>query len=185
MRPLRHHRDTTRAAKRAGPRLVAELPPIALRAVRHDLLVRIDLITDAHDVRPPGEAVLRLGGALDAAEHRGGQLREVAVVHGASLVRDDLEVALSRRRKNRRSRRAPKVILAGMIKTSRVVGVILLGLLIALFLPALDVNSTLSVFIAFAVMLVVVSVLAARAEGRRSRGAIARDEARTSGEGRQ
>ena len=72
-----------------------------------------------------------------------------------------------------------------MIKTSRVVGVILLGLVVALFLPALDVNSTLSVFIAFAVMLVVVSVLAARAEGRRSRGAIERDEARSSGEGRQ
>jgi hypothetical protein len=73
-----------------------------------------------------------------------------------------------------------------MIKTSRVVGVILLGLVVALFLPALDVNSTLSVFISSAVMLVVVSVLAARAEGRRSRGAIARDEARTtSGEGRR
>jgi hypothetical protein len=71
-----------------------------------------------------------------------------------------------------------------MIKTSRVVGVIVLGLLIALFLPALDVNSTLSVFIAGAVMLAVVWVLAARAEGRRSRGAIARDESRTSG-GRQ
>jgi membrane protein implicated in regulation of membrane protease activity len=71
-----------------------------------------------------------------------------------------------------------------MIKTSRVVVVMVLGLLIALFLPALDVNWTLSVFIAFAVMLAVVSVLAARAEGRRSRGAIARDEARSSGEGR-
>jgi hypothetical protein len=71
-----------------------------------------------------------------------------------------------------------------MIKTSRVVGVIVLGLLIALLLPALDVNSTLSVFIAGAVMLGLVSVLAMRAEGRRSRGAIARDEARTtSGEG--
>ena len=68
-----------------------------------------------------------------------------------------------------------------MIKTSRVVGVILLGLVVALFLPVFDVNSTLSVFIAFAVMLVVVSVLAARAEGRRSRGAIARDEARAGG----
>lgn len=68
-----------------------------------------------------------------------------------------------------------------MIKTSRVVGVIVLGLLIALFLPALEVGSTLSVFIAGAVMLAVVSVLAMRAEGRRSRGAIARDEARTSG----
>jgi hypothetical protein len=72
-----------------------------------------------------------------------------------------------------------------MIKTSRVVGVILLGLVVALFLPVLDLNSTLSVFIAFAVMLVVVSVLAARAEGRRSRGAIARDEARSSGKERQ
>ena len=80
---------------------------------------------------------------------------------------------------------AKRVILAGMIKTSRVVGVIVLGLLIALFLPALDVNSTLSVFIAGAVMFAVVSVLATRAEGRRSRGAIARDEARTSGDGRQ
>jgi membrane protein implicated in regulation of membrane protease activity len=77
------------------------------------------------------------------------------------------------------------VILAGMIKTGRVVGVMLLGLLVAVVLPALNVNSTLSVFIAFAVMLVVVSVLAARQEGRRSRGAIARDEARTSGERRQ
>jgi hypothetical protein len=68
-----------------------------------------------------------------------------------------------------------------MIKTSRVVGVILLGLVVAFFLPVFEVNSTLSVFIAFAVMLVVVSVLAARAEGRRGRGAIARDEARASG----
>jgi hypothetical protein len=73
-----------------------------------------------------------------------------------------------------------------MIKTGRVVGVILLGLVVALILPALEVNSTLSVFIAFALMLVVVSVLAARAEGQRSRRAIARDEARTtSGEGRE
>jgi hypothetical protein len=73
-----------------------------------------------------------------------------------------------------------------MIKTGRVVGVILVGLVVALILPALEVNSTLSVFIAFALMLVVVSVLAARAEGRRSRRAIARDEARTtSGGGRE
>jgi hypothetical protein len=137
--------------------------------------------TYARQVRPFSDSVAHSTQRSIAADSSA----RVAVVHGASLVRDDLEVALSRRRKNRRSRRAPKVILAGMIKTSRVVGVILLGLLIALFLPALDVNSTLSVFIAFAVMLVVVSVLAARAEGRRSRGAIARDEARTSGEGRQ
>jgi hypothetical protein len=72
-----------------------------------------------------------------------------------------------------------------MIKTSRVVGVMLLGFLVAVALPVLDVNSTLSVFIAFAVMLVIVAVLAARQEGRRSRGAIARDEARASGERRQ
>jgi membrane protein implicated in regulation of membrane protease activity len=72
-----------------------------------------------------------------------------------------------------------------MIKTSRVVGVIFLGLVVALLLPAFEVNWTLSVFIAFAVMLVVVSVLATRAEGRRSKGAIARDEARTSGGGRE
>jgi membrane protein implicated in regulation of membrane protease activity len=77
------------------------------------------------------------------------------------------------------------VILAGMIKTSRVVAVIFLGLVVALLLPAFEVNWTLSVFIAFAVMLVVVSVLATRAEGRRSKGAIARDEARTSGGGRE
>ena len=77
------------------------------------------------------------------------------------------------------------VILAGMIKTSRVVGVILVGFLVAVVLPALNVNSTLSVVIAFAAMLVVVAVLAARQEGRRSRGAIARDEARASGERRQ
>jgi hypothetical protein len=67
------------------------------------------------------------------------------------------------------------------IKTIRVVGVILLGLLIALFLPMIDVNSTLSDFIAFAVMLVGVWVLSARAEGRQRRGAQARDEARASG----
>jgi hypothetical protein len=85
-----------------------------------------------------------------------------------------------------RTAAARRVILAGMIKTGRVVGVILLGLVVALILPALEVNSTLSVFIAFALMLVVVSVLAARAEGQRSRRAIARDEARTtSGEGRE
>jgi uncharacterized membrane protein len=72
-----------------------------------------------------------------------------------------------------------------MIKTSRVVGVMVLGLLIALVLPALDVNWMFSVFIAFGVMLAVISVLAARAEGRRSRGAIARDEARSSGKARQ
>jgi len=81
-----------------------------------------------------------------------------------------------------------RVILAGMsIKTSRVVGVILLGLLVALVLPMLDVNSTLSDFIAFAVVLVGVWVLSAREERRRRREAVARDEARAGGEasGRQ
>jgi hypothetical protein len=70
-----------------------------------------------------------------------------------------------------------------MMKTSRVIGVILLGLVIALVLPELNINSTLSVFIAFAVMLVVVSVLAVRQEGLRSRGVREREEARSSGRG--
>ena len=70
-----------------------------------------------------------------------------------------------------------RVILAGMrIKTSRVVGVILLGLLVALFLPMINVNSTLSDFIAFAVMLVGVFVLRAQEE-RLQRRRVARDEA--------
>lgn len=67
------------------------------------------------------------------------------------------------------------------IKTSRVVGVILLGLLIVLVLPAMNVDSTLSAVIAFALMLVAVWVLSARREGVRRRGAVARDEARAGG----
>ncbi len=67
------------------------------------------------------------------------------------------------------------------IKTSRVVGVILLGLLVALFLPMINVNSTLSDFIAFAVMLVGVWVLSEREEGRQRRGRVSRDEARAGG----
>ena len=65
------------------------------------------------------------------------------------------------------------------IKTSRVVGVILLGLLVALFLPIIKVNSTLSDFIAFAVMLMGVWVLSEREGGRQRRGRVARDEARS------
>jgi len=67
------------------------------------------------------------------------------------------------------------------IKTKRVVGVILLGLLVALFLPMIKVNSTLSDFIAFAVMLVGVWVLSEREEGRQRKGRVARDEARAGG----
>ena len=67
------------------------------------------------------------------------------------------------------------------IKASRVVGVIFVGLLIVLVLPAMDVNSTLSAVIAFSLMLVAVWVLSARREGVRRRGAIARDEARAGG----
>jgi hypothetical protein len=63
------------------------------------------------------------------------------------------------------------------IKVNRVVGVILLGLLVALFLPTLNVNSTLSDFIAFAVMLVGVWVLWAQEERLQRRGRVARDEA--------
>jgi hypothetical protein len=75
-----------------------------------------------------------------------------------------------------------KVILAGMrIKTSRVVGVILLGLLVALFLPMINVNSTLSDFIAFAVMLVGVLVLRAQEERLQRKGRVARDEAGAGG----
>jgi hypothetical protein len=70
-----------------------------------------------------------------------------------------------------------------MIKTSRVIGLIVLGLFLALVLPELNVNRTLSLFIAFAVMLVVVLVLAARQEGRRAKGVRERDEARSSGTG--
>jgi membrane protein implicated in regulation of membrane protease activity len=68
-----------------------------------------------------------------------------------------------------------------MIKTSRVIGIVGLGLFLALVLPELNVNSTLSIFIAFAVMLVVVLVLAARQEGQRTKGVRERDEARASG----
>lgn len=67
------------------------------------------------------------------------------------------------------------------IKTSRVVAVILLGLLIVLVLPAMGLNAALSAVIAFALMLVAVWVLAARREGVRRRGAIRRDEARAGG----
>jgi hypothetical protein len=67
------------------------------------------------------------------------------------------------------------------IKTKRVVGVILLGLLVALFLPMIKVNSTLSDLIAFAVMLVGVWVLSEREEGRQRKGRVARDEARAGG----
>jgi hypothetical protein len=67
------------------------------------------------------------------------------------------------------------------IKTNRVVGVVLLGLLVALFLPMVNVNSTLSDFIAFAVILVGVWVLSSRDEGRRRRGRVERDEARAGG----
>ena len=85
----------------------------------------------------------------------------------------------------RTSRHTPfstRGILVGMrIKTSRVVGVILLGLLVALFLPMIKVNSTLSDFIAFAVMLMGVWVLSEREEGRQRRGRVARDEARSGG----
>jgi hypothetical protein len=70
-----------------------------------------------------------------------------------------------------------------MIKTSRVIGVIVLGLVLALALPEMNVNSTLSLFIAFAVMLVVVLVLAARQEGQRTKGVRERDEGRASGRG--
>ena len=61
------------------------------------------------------------------------------------------------------------------------IGVIVLGTVLTLVLPELNVNSILSVFIAFAVMLVVVLVMAARQEGRRTKGVRERDEARASG----
>lgn len=67
------------------------------------------------------------------------------------------------------------------IKVNRVVGVILLGLLVALFLPMLDVNSTLSDFIAFAVMLVGVWGLWVQEERLQRRGRVARDEAGAGG----
>jgi hypothetical protein len=67
------------------------------------------------------------------------------------------------------------------IKVNRVVGVILLGLLVALFLPMLNVNSTVSDFIAFAVMLVGVWVLWAQEERLQRKGRIARDEAGAGG----
>lgn len=50
-------------------------------------------------------------------------------------------------------------------KASRVVGVILLGLRVGRFLPMAQVNSTLSDFIAFAVMLVGVWVAVDEGEG--------------------
>lgn len=72
--------------------------------------------------------------------------------------------------------------MAGMrIKASRVVGVILVGFLVAMILPMGNVNSTLSDFIAFAVMLVGVWILSVREQGRQRRGAQARDEARAAG----
>jgi lysylphosphatidylglycerol synthetase-like protein (DUF2156 family) len=67
------------------------------------------------------------------------------------------------------------------IKASRVVGVIVIGLLIVLVLPAMNVNATLSAVIAFTLMLVAIWVLAARREGARRRDAVARDEARSGG----
>ena len=67
------------------------------------------------------------------------------------------------------------------IKTSRVVAVIVLGLLIVLILPAMDMDPTLAAVIAFALMFVAVWVLSARREGVRRRDAAARDEARAGG----
>jgi hypothetical protein len=67
------------------------------------------------------------------------------------------------------------------IKTSRVVSVIVIGLLIVLVLPAMNVDATLSAVIAFTLMLVAIWVLAARREGVRQRDAVARDEARSGG----
>jgi hypothetical protein len=65
------------------------------------------------------------------------------------------------------------------IKTNRVVAVILLGLLVVLVLPEMNVNSMLSDVIAFALMLVAVWVLSARVERGQREGRAARDEART------
>jgi hypothetical protein len=80
--------------------IAAELPLSALRAVGHDLLVGIDLVTDAHDVGPPADGVHGRSAAFDAVESLGMTEEDLAQKprpRSRSTVTDEEALALDRR----------------------------------------------------------------------------------------